>query len=88
MRTFATIMVAFAVMAAAPAAAKKDLPGFGPDEWTWKATGKASVIDGDTLDLRRRQPWPIEPVQGRIRGRMPIVLTLSAIGGGHLGNPG
>ncbi len=33
-------------------------------------------------------PRPIVPVQGRVRGRMPIVLSLSATGRSHLGNPG
>ena len=31
---------------------------------------------------------PIEPMQGRIRSRMPIVPPLSASGRNHLGNPG
>ncbi len=33
-------------------------------------------------------PRPIVPVQGRIRGRMHIVLTMSATGRSHLGNLG
>ena len=33
-------------------------------------------------------PQPIVTAQGRIRGRMPIVLPLPAIGRSHLGNPG
>ncbi|MCZ6718524.1 MAG: hypothetical protein O6944_05150, partial [Gammaproteobacteria bacterium] len=32
-------------------------------------------------------PQPIVTAQGRIRGRMPIVPPLSAIGRSHLGNP-
>ncbi len=33
-------------------------------------------------------PQPTVTAQGRIRGRMPTVLPLSAIGRSHLGNPG
>ena len=33
-------------------------------------------------------PRPIVTAQGRIRGRMPIALPLSAIGRSHPGNPG
>jgi hypothetical protein len=33
-------------------------------------------------------PLPIVTAQGRIRGRMPIVLPLSPIGRSHPGNPG
>ncbi len=36
----------------------------------------------------KSRPQPIVTAQGRIQARMPIVLTLSAIGRSHLGNPG
>ncbi len=35
-----------------------------------------------------QEPRPIVTAQGRNRVRMPIVLSLSAIGRSHLGNPG
>jgi hypothetical protein len=34
------------------------------------------------------RPQPIMTAQGRIRGRMPILLSLSAVGRSHLGYPG
>ncbi len=43
-----------------------------------------------TSDLMTRHALrqPIVTAQGRVRGRMPSVLPLSAIGRSHLGNPG
>lgn len=43
----AVLLAALAVTA--PAAAQSSAPG---DDWTWRATGQAEVIDGDTIKLR------------------------------------
>ncbi len=55
----------------------------------WRGGGR---ITGRAFDRQigpiKSGPRPIVTAQGRIHGRMPIVLPLSAIGRSHLGDPG
>ena len=50
MKQFATVIAAAAVLGLANGASAQDGQGRLSD-WTWKATGQAEVIDGDTIRL-------------------------------------
>ena len=53
-----------------------------------RAKGSRGRVSHRRISPIENGPRPIVTAEGRIRGRMPIVLPLSAIGRSHPGNVG